>query len=528
MTGAASAPVAPDQRIALLDVARGFALLGILLVNVQAFNLSALERVSGSEYRLMPFDGAVQWLIEGFFANKFWTLFSLLFGMGFAVMLSRAEEGGKGFVARYMRRSLALALFGALHIVMIWSGDILFNYAIGALLLLAILFCGRWLGLALGVAVLIVGHVLEPRADEALMLVAACVATALYLRSEDGRYRRWLAASAFSAILLLALMTAYATRTPVEAQRAVAYAILLAVSTGWALCDRSPFEKRLWRAGLLLYMAPLLVILIVAALAQWTPQSVWPPSTPAQKAQKAQMLAERRQRAADETRVMSTADYAEAVRYRARHGFERQARAIFNANIGTVGLFLFGMWLIRSGAARRPEEHLALWRKFAWAGLPLGTAFVLGGEWLLESFASAPKTAATLLSAMVEAGNFLMMLGYLSCLVLLMRKPIWNRSLSRVAPAGRMALTNYLMQSVLATWFFYGYGLGFWGLGHTWQALFALTVFALQVLLSRWWLSDHRYGPMEWLWRWITYARKPVMRMAAAGGAPSVRVTSSP
>ena len=75
-----------------------------------------------------------------------------------------------------------------------------------------------------------------------------------------------------------------------------------------------------------------------------------------------------------------------------------------------------------------------------------------------------------------------------------------------------MALSNYIMQSLLGTLFFYGYGLGHWGLPRSQQVLYVLVVFAMQVLLSRWWLSTFRFGPLEWIWRWITYGRRPPMR----------------
>ncbi|MFA6985331.1 MAG: DUF418 domain-containing protein, partial [Arenimonas sp.] len=77
---------------------------------------------------------------------------------------------------------------------------------------------------------------------------------------------------------------------------------------------------------------------------------------------------------------------------------------------------------------------------------------------------------------------------------------------------GRMALTNYLMQSVIGTLFFYGYGLGNWGMGRAWQVLFVAVVISLQLAWSHWWLARFRYGPMEWLWRAITYWRAPPMR----------------
>ena len=77
-----------------------------------------------------------------------------------------------------------------------------------------------------------------------------------------------------------------------------------------------------------------------------------------------------------------------------------------------------------------------------------------------------------------------------------------------------MPLTNYLMQSLVCTWIFYGYGLGYFEqLPRAWQPVFALALFGLQVLLSRWWLSRFRFGPVEWLWRSLTYAELQPLRL---------------
>jgi uncharacterized protein len=91
----------------------------------------------------------------------------------------------------------------------------------------------------------------------------------------------------------------------------------------------------------------------------------------------------------------------------------------------------------------------------------------------------------------------------------------WRRWVAALAPARRMALTNYLLQSLAGTLFFYGYGLGHWGMGRAGQLVFVCVVFALQLVLSHWWLSRYRYGPMEWLWRGFTYLRWPRMRQVA-------------
>jgi uncharacterized protein len=82
-----------------------------------------------------------------------------------------------------------------------------------------------------------------------------------------------------------------------------------------------------------------------------------------------------------------------------------------------------------------------------------------------------------------------------------------------LAPAGRMALTNYLLQSVVGTLLFYQYGLGLWGqVSRAWQFALVIAVFALQLVFSRWWLRRFRFGPVEWLWRWATYGHRPAMR----------------
>ena len=85
------------------------------------------------------------------------------------------------------------------------------------------------------------------------------------------------------------------------------------------------------------------------------------------------------------------------------------------------------------------------------------------------------------------------------------------------AAAGQMALTNYLTQSVVLSFIFYGYGFGLHGrLGSAVAVVIGLVVYGLQLILSRWWLSRFRFGAVEWLWRSITYGRRQPMRLATA------------
>src|SRR5277367_1122762 len=130
-------PVSLSERILFVDVLRGMALFGILAANMRAFfaPLDAYDRI-GVLFHSRA-DILAQAFIDAFIQGKFITIFSFLFGMGFAIQMSRAEARGARFMSFYPRRLLALALFGLIHGVLIWAGDVLLTYAFsGAILLL--------------------------------------------------------------------------------------------------------------------------------------------------------------------------------------------------------------------------------------------------------------------------------------------------------------------------------------------------------------------------------------------------------
>ena len=129
------APIAAAKRIDAMDILRGFALIGILLMNVEWFN-RPISDLGGFDNSLTGLDHAFGWLIRCFVEGKFYKLFALLFGMGFAVMLIRARDVGKPYGAWFTRRMLVLMVFGLLHMVFLWGGDILHDYAFGGLIFL--------------------------------------------------------------------------------------------------------------------------------------------------------------------------------------------------------------------------------------------------------------------------------------------------------------------------------------------------------------------------------------------------------
>src|SRR5262245_35649895 len=113
-------PVAPVERVAILDVLRGFALFGVLVVNVEAAFSSGWFR---GEPGTVPIDIVTNWVIRIFFAAKAMTLLTFLFGLGFAVQLGRAEQRGEDIRRTYVRRLLVLFLVGLCHLVL-WWGDV--------------------------------------------------------------------------------------------------------------------------------------------------------------------------------------------------------------------------------------------------------------------------------------------------------------------------------------------------------------------------------------------------------------------
>ena len=132
---APAAPTADHDRLPVMDILRGFALLGIFLMNIEFFTRT-LQSYSGGVSPSEGWDHVFGLAIYVAVQGKFWVLFALLFGMGFALMRDRASATGRPFFGMYLRRTLLLALFGALHIAFVWVGDILLAYAITALLLM--------------------------------------------------------------------------------------------------------------------------------------------------------------------------------------------------------------------------------------------------------------------------------------------------------------------------------------------------------------------------------------------------------
>ena len=557
-SGVDLAPIAASQRIEALDVVRGFALLGIFLMNIEFFNRAMASLGEGMPRGLTGVNWLASWFVAYFVQGKFWTIFSLLFGMGFAVMMTRAEQAGREFKIVYLRRVLALAAFGAAHFIFLWEGDILFSYAVGALMLMVVLF-GTTKPIFIGIAVAIgVGFI--PGLSNVFAIAAGLAAAgliALYLRSGKHVNIRGRGVPLFSFLLLALgslLVVAAAVfwllpNGPVEPRLPLSVFGPLLLIAGWLSWKYyEPAEKRGVRLAVSLYLFFAISVtasglvqrfapdpdagIVVAAQEPAKPAADGPPAdatkatakaepkTPKtkeeraaeRKAEREKDLAENKADKEKEVRIFAGGRYAETVVLGGSR-FPEKAAEDFGFAIVLIGMFLLGTWFVRSGVMENTGAHLPFFRKLAVYGLPIGIGLGLLGSLIAMSHTPGERYDGWGIAVGLSfIGNLPACLGYVGMVVLMLHsKTVFSR-IRVLGPLGRMALTNYLMQSLICAIYFYGYAMGHWGMPRAQQVLFVLVVYAAQIAFSHWWLSRFLYGPMEWLWRGFTYWHVPQFR----------------
>lgn len=407
-------PVIQGDRIIELDVLRGVALFGVLLMNFVAFagpyvlatkaQLSALPTAPLDEAAYF----AVRWLVGG----KANTLFATLFGLGFYLQMKRAE-GRPGATARYVRRLSWLLVFGWLNITLLWVWDILNLYALAGFALLAM---RRWRTRSL----VIFGSV-----------------AALY----SDKLQEW------------------------------------------------------WTGALGI---------------QLTPDSVWEDAAVLER--QAAVLS------GDYLRMMEAfwgITWAEWLA-----GGVMVAWLVY-----ALGRFALGAAIGRSGILEDVRGHLPVLRRITFVALPLGL-FVALAVTLLATEHWVPFEAAETLGQVLQSpAALLLAAGYAAGIVVAFHTRLGARLLAVFAPVGQMALTNYLAQGFLYAFVMSeaGPGLGLAGrIGTVMVILCCVAFFAFQVVFSQWWLARYRFGPMEWLWRALTYGERPPFRMVGSRPAAAL------
>ncbi len=402
-----AAPTRPSTRIAAIDVLRGFALLGILIMNIQIFAMPEAAYFNPTTYGDLTGANRWVWTLSHIFADqKFMTLFSLLFGAGIILFTSRLEERSQPSLKIHYRRTLWLLLFGLAHAYLLWVGDILVAYALCALVVV-------WF------------RKLSPRWLVLLGLVSVAVPS-----------------------LLASLTGASMTYWPPELYQEFA-----------ADFDPSPAviqaEIEAYRGGWLAQM-------------------------------------EARVPAAIEMQTMAF---------------------LFWASWRAGGLMLIGMALYKWGilSAQRSRRFYGV---LALVGLAVGTAVISFG--VQQNFAHGWSLAFSRWGPGFQFnywGSLFVSAGYIGLIMLWVQWGGLGRLQNALAAVGRMALSNYLLHTLIATTIFYGHGFGLFGsVDRVGQILIVLAIWACQLVWSPVWLNHYRFGPAEWLWRSLTYWKPQPLR----------------
>ncbi|HJU66418.1 MAG TPA: DUF418 domain-containing protein [Gemmatimonadaceae bacterium] len=379
------------RRIATLDILRGLALFGMILVHFhQRFRLTTeLQSFFGEEY--------IGWFVWMGVEQKAWATFAFLFGVGFAILMRRAEAKGLPVVPLYLRRMAVLAVIGGI-IFLLTDFQMLTEYAIwGAVLLF-----------------------LRQRSTRALLIIAVvAAATPSLIRLGQGLYELYTIGRAGADAAW-------------EARQAAAPAALEAHSYAQVVMHRlQSFPSYL--AGL------------------WIPGASFP-------------------------------------------------------------LFLIGLLAVRHRVFDEPERYVTLIGRAMAFGLASWLAFWLLLPQIPTDFSSM-RVALPIRYGLGVISDQWLAFTYIGALTLLLTwRPRWTSRLALFGTVGRIALTNYVLQCLVLEYLSSPFGLNL-KLRPYYYALGAVVLFAVQVVISRLWLSRFRYGPLEWLWRSATYMRWQPMRL---------------
>jgi uncharacterized membrane protein YeiB len=485
-------PLKNSNRIQVMDLLRGFALIGIIMMNIEWFN-RPISALMSFDYGLTGFDWASSWLVKVFVEGKFYKLFSILFGMGFAIMLIRAQEADRKFGAWFTRRMLALFVFGMAHLIFLWGGDIIHDYAVGGLLLLGFVLLLRTKKLArfnkpetfakVGFSLLL------------LPLVVSMFAALYFGVTRDNTVitDEWQQKVAINQQVEVLLQQEIDNPKVLTANKETL------IEGEENLITAPPTEKSATTEGS-----------EEKADEEVDEESMSKEELIAHKANKrfARKL-ERKEELAKETEAFTQSSYIEATKYRAEGALKALANTPPFAFFVCLPLFMVGYWLVASGRMKNPELHQGFFSVMCWGGLSIGLMLSLAGAFIsLHPVAKVAIEVQAGGQTIFYYGQFVLCAGYIGMFVKLASKAWFLKSFSWLASLGKMALTNYITHSIILTTIFYGYAGGMFGqIARGQQMLIVVAIIFAQVVFCTIWLKFFRFGPLEWLWRSITYMK---------------------
>ncbi|MCP4902707.1 MAG: DUF418 domain-containing protein [bacterium] len=399
-------PTRHTDRIESLDILRGFAVLGILVMNIQSFSMISAAYLNPTAYGDLTGLNRLVWVFSHLLTDmKFMALFSMMFGAGIFLMTSRTEAKGRSAAGFHYRRTFWLLTFGLLHAHLLWYGDILYTYAICALLI----------------------YFFRKLSPKTLIIIG---------------------------ILLLAIPSAM-------------YGFI-----GFSMPHIPPEGK-------------------AQMMLSWNPDA---------------------ETVEHELEAMRSG-WTDQMSHRSPEALAMQT-FIFLILLGwrAGGQMLIGMALFKLGvlSAKRSKKFYSLMMVFGFgAGLPIvayGIMRNFAAEWSVEY--------SMFLGFQYNYwGSVAVALGYIGLVMLICLSAPRLRFLKTLASVGRMALTAYLLQTIICTAIFYGHGFGLFGsVDRISQIAVVLMVWVLLLVLCPLWLRHFRFGPFEWLWRTLTYMKVQPLR----------------
>ena len=407
MTSSAIKPVATKERIQILDILRGFAILGILMVNMPMFNSPFMALIGNFSLWQSAPNQIADLFICFFFEGKFYSLFSILFGIGFYLFMQKQNSSGHSILPTFRRRLTYLLLFGILHITLLWAGDILFFYALFGFILI------------------------------------------LFRKKSTRGLKKWIIAMILIPIIITGfavLMISLGKMHPEGAKQIEA-----------SFAQQEQHLKNIIDQALEIYANGSFSEIFTMRLTEWR--------------------------------------------------FSLNGILFFYPNV--FAMFLLGFYIAKKGWLFNIKENKPVFRKMFWYGLLLGIIGNTIYSWGMEHSSQMDMTPTTVLAYIgFGFGVPAMTLFYIAAFALTLEKGFFKWCTKMLAPVGRMALTNYLLQSIICTTLFYSYGAGLYGQLNIWQGIIlTFVLFILQIFFSRFWLNRFYYGPIEWLWRSLTYRK---------------------
>lgn len=395
-------PISITERIPTIDIIRGFALFGIFLVNMPAFHSpDFFIQMNGLEKVETGIDFWVDLFFQLFVQMKFFTIFSFLFGLGFYIFMNRAEQKGLNTKALFTRRVLVLLMFGLLHLIFLWYGDILHTYAIAGLLLL----------------------MFYNRKTKTLLI--------------------W----AFSLLLIFHALMSIHFLVPKE------------------MLEAMEAEMQNSEQGLSEYV-----------------------------------------------NIYENASYFEWVTFRLGAEISPILSQLPFTMIPVLAMFLFGLYAGKIGVFQSNSPHWRTVKKTWLSTLILSIPFVAYLALLKLSIVDLGVKQSATIQLFTSLSGISLCFFYITSLMRLLKKESWQKVLRPLGYAGQMALTNYLMQTILCVILFLGFGL-YGKISLTTGTILCLIVYPMQMWLSFLWLKKYRFGPFEWVWRSLTYGYfQPIKR----------------